>query len=82
MHKRPKDMTREELKSLPEYSSFGYVDTIDPETHDTIRTRIPIKGYSAGVSGDDIAFWSDADGTWSPEYMGPEIGWSKRQIFI
>lgn len=82
MDKRPKDMTPDELKALPEYSSFEYVDKTDPKTGHTTRQRLPMKMYAAGVNPDDIAFWSDENGTWSPEYMGPDAGWAKRQIFI
>ena len=71
--KRIKDMTYEERLALPEAGLC-----LTDENGKFVPTRI----YGRGLRGDDICAWADEAGSWTPEYMGPEIGWGKRRLTL
>jgi len=75
-------MTQDELLALPLASSFEYEIRTDPVTGDTIHIRLPTRLHMAGVRQDDIAVWSDDTGTWTPVYMGEDIGWAKEPMMV
>lgn len=78
--KCPKDMTPDELRDLPLVSDLEYREELDPVTHHTVSIRNAERLHAADVQPDAIHTWIDQDGTWSPVYLGDDIGWAKLRV--
>ena len=93
--KRPKDMTPEELAALPEVGLFAYDEYTVPASGilalpdgrvmvglrgDTVRVPKAQPARVTSMTADDLACWSDADGSWTP--VMTEDGWAKRRVSL
>jgi hypothetical protein len=87
--KKPSEMTPEELSALPEYKPFDTVCITSTEMladypghklGDTIHTRRVPEFLLHETGPNAIAFWRDADGSWTP--VKTSEGWFKQPFYI